>query len=281
MDLPVPVVGLVDALVERRRVEHQVVGRAVERRGQQAQDLLERLRGAGQLRVRGTPEVRLVVARHDPQLERRARRVRREADAGGVLEDQPLAGSRPRRGRAGRRGRRPRGSGSAPRRRAPRRRDAGSAAGRRSRGTGGRSSAPACAPQFWTTWRYCVPSDRPASSIASRARISICTTMPSDSVASGPWWPRGATMVCHEPTSPSRPSPGSRPSWAPASRASRSPAGHREGLGLEHANPDLVARRRQLRSWGIGRSAPRRVGRARRSGSARTRGRPPRRPTSR
>ena len=42
VDLPVPVVGLAHALVQRRGVQHQVVGRAVEH-VQQADDLLQRL----------------------------------------------------------------------------------------------------------------------------------------------------------------------------------------------------------------------------------------------
>jgi len=44
--------------------------------------------------------------------------------------------------------------------------------------------------------------------------------------------PRGAAMVCHDPTSPSRPSPGSRPSWDPTSRRSRSPPATVKACGL-------------------------------------------------
>ena len=90
VDLPVPVVRRVDLLAQRRGMEHEVVGRAVEARRQPAEHLAERLGGGRDVRSRRPPEVGLVAARHDPHLERRARGVRREGHARVVLPDEPV-----------------------------------------------------------------------------------------------------------------------------------------------------------------------------------------------
>ena len=80
MDLPVPVVGGVHLLPQRRAVEDEVVGRAVEARPRAAEHLAERLGGRDDVAVVGAREVRVVAARDHPHLERRAARVRRERD---------------------------------------------------------------------------------------------------------------------------------------------------------------------------------------------------------
>ena len=157
MDLPVPVVGRVDLLAQRRGVEDEVVGRAVEARREP-----RRAPGAaprpwpGSRGCRPRAEVRVVAARDDPHLERRARGVRGEGDAVAVLPDQPVGSPRSPRARAGRTGTRPRGSRTARRRRAPRRSGAGSGAGRTGRGTGGSSAPRPGRPSSGPPWRYSV-----------------------------------------------------------------------------------------------------------------------------
>ncbi len=107
---------------------------------------------------------------HDPDLERRARGVRREGDARVVLPRRAARGGAPPRGRAGSTGTRPRGSRSARRRRAPRRPDAGSAAGRTGRGTGGWSGRRPGRPSSGRPGGTRSGRPRAASAIASRQR---------------------------------------------------------------------------------------------------------------
>ena len=141
VDLPVPVIRAVDLFPERGGVEDEVVRAARRARWRGAEHVAQRLGGGPDVggASRAT-EVGVVAARHDPDLERRARGVRREGHAVGVLPDQPVRSARSPRGRDGRTGTPPRGSRTAPRRRAPPRSDAGSAAGRTGRGTGGSSA---------------------------------------------------------------------------------------------------------------------------------------------
>ena len=90
VDLPVPVVRRVDLLAQRGGVQDEVVGRPIEARSEPAEDLAERLRVARDVGRVGPPEVGLVAAGHDPDLERRARGVRGEGHAVGVLPDEPI-----------------------------------------------------------------------------------------------------------------------------------------------------------------------------------------------
>src|SRR5664279_1438887 len=83
-----PMVRGVDALSQRCGVQDQVVRRAIQP-GEATQDLVERLSRGGEVGIRGHREVGGVAARDHPNLERRARRERREGHAGLVLPDQP------------------------------------------------------------------------------------------------------------------------------------------------------------------------------------------------
>ena len=90
VDLPVPVVGLVDALAQAAPCAGRGCRRARRaRRAGAGPSAASPPRSSAARRWRA--EVGRVVARHDPQLERRARGVRGEADAGGVLEHEPVA----------------------------------------------------------------------------------------------------------------------------------------------------------------------------------------------
>src|SRR5512146_612145 len=91
MQLPMPVERGIHALPERRRVEDEVVGRAVEAPADLADHVAERRGGPADLARRDPAEVRLVAARHDPDLERRAGRPGRERDARAVFPHEPLA----------------------------------------------------------------------------------------------------------------------------------------------------------------------------------------------
>ena len=90
MDLPVPVIGRVDLLAQRRGVEDQVVWRIVERHRERPEHLPKGLARGRDIGVRGAAEVGVVAARDDPHLERRARCERREGDRVVVLPDQSL-----------------------------------------------------------------------------------------------------------------------------------------------------------------------------------------------
>ena len=146
VDLPVPVVGRVDLLAQRGRVEHEVVGRSVEAAMPAA---TRTWRSASAVRrdvgwcssARSPP--RGGAARSRPRTASATRTGRRPRCRRPPRRAGPAAG--PRRARAGRTGTPPRGSRSGRRRRAPRRCGAGSGAGRRGRGTGGWSGRrPGC-----------------------------------------------------------------------------------------------------------------------------------------
>ena len=109
VDLPVPVIGAVDLLAQRRRVQDEVVGRPVERGGEPAQDLAERLGGRadGACRPRGRSRRRGGAGRSIPRTPSARRTARRRRCRRPPRPAGPGAG--PRRAPAGRTGTRPRG----------------------------------------------------------------------------------------------------------------------------------------------------------------------------
>ena len=198
-------------LAERSGVEHEVVGRPVEAHGQPAEDLAQRFGGGRDVGRRRSPEVRVVTAGHDPDLERRARGVRRERDTVGRPPRRAAPVGATPRGRGGSTGTRPRGSRNAQPRRAPRRCGAGSVAGRTGRGTGG-----------WSARRPARPSSGPPAGSRSGRRAGLgqgapgAGTRPTMMSLPTAWRARcssgGATMVRQLPLARA---------WASATWASR------------------------------------------------------------
>ena len=72
VNFPVPVVRGLDLFAERRGVEDEVVGRSVEAGGELGKDLAEGLRRGLDVTRGRSSEVGVVLARDDPDLERRA-----------------------------------------------------------------------------------------------------------------------------------------------------------------------------------------------------------------
>ena len=162
--------------------------------GESAENLPKGLGGGCDVRVRRSPEVRLVATWDDPDLEGRARRERRERDGGVVLPDHPIGPARSSRTR--------RHHGHSPSRITNRAEPPSSSATRC--GIWGMSyrsrqrwfvRAPAWAPQFWITWRWSVWAVDRASAIAARAWPTRPSMISLPTACSGRCSPGGATIV--------------------------------------------------------------------------------------
>ena len=281
MDLPVPVVGAIDLLAQRRGVQDEVVGRAVEGSGEPAEDLAEGLGGGPDGGVVGATEVGVVAARarsrpRTPSARRTARRRRCRRPP------RPAAPGARTSSRTSRQ------NGHSPSRMTKRAAPPSSSAMRC--GIWGRSyrsrhrwlvRAPAWAPQFWTTVRYSVWPVAAASRMASRAPHTRASMSSVPTACSGRCSRGGATTVRHEPVARACASETWARPWSPASsRASSSvpTTWKAKSLSIRVRTPSPSGER------AVGAAEDVVVDRARpgaRSGRDGRRGRPWSRPTSR
>ena len=198
VDLPVPMVGGVDLLMQRRRMEHEVVGRAVE--ASASLPSTWRSASAAAAMSRSVARAKSASWRRGTTHTSNGERLAQGANATAWPSAySSRSGGAPRRGPGGSTGTPPRGSGTARRRRAPRRSGVGSAEGRTGRSTGGSSGRRPARPSSGRPGGRRVRSGARLAAISSRERRSSPSIVSLPTAWSGRCSPGGATTVRHDP----------------------------------------------------------------------------------